>query len=223
VLQFGLRKPAHRVLVNTVAALGAVGFTTHLFPSMTLGCGSWGNNITSDNVGPQHLLNVKRLAYETREYIPDVQAGTAAPASAWPRGDAPGADAPSPANETLESRIAGFLTKRGLLPRGADAPPSAGLQSVVGVRETGAAVSRSGAPEPPRGRAAPPARTATTPTPTPAAPPAAAPTPEPVEFVAEDDVREAVEKGEKIRIGPDTIITPSARELGEERGVFRRH
>jgi len=93
VLQFGLRKPAHRVLVNTVAALGAVGLTTHLFPSMTLGCGSWGNNITSDNVGPQHLLNVKRLAYETDEYVPDEAASTAAarasapspaPASPWP-------------------------------------------------------------------------------------------------------------------------------------------
>ena len=81
VLQFGLRKPAHRVVVNTVSALGAVGYTTHLFPSMTLGCGSWGNNITSDNVGPQHLLNVKRLAYETKSYTADTAAS--APAPAW--------------------------------------------------------------------------------------------------------------------------------------------
>jgi ethanolamine utilization cobalamin adenosyltransferase len=43
-----------------------------------------------------------------------------------------------------------------------------------------------------------------------------------VDFVSEPDVRDATEKGEKIHIGPDTIITPSARELGEERGVFRR-
>ena len=55
----------------------------------------------------------------------------------------------------------------------------------------------------------------------PAAAPAEAPA-APVEFVAEADVRDAVDKGEKIAIGPDTIITPSARELGEARGVFRR-
>ena len=62
------------------------------------------------------------------------------------------------------------------------------------------------------------------PHPAPAAPPATpAPAPScPVDFVAEADVRDADNKGEKIHIGPDTIITPSARELGEEHGVFRR-
>ena len=39
--------------------------TTGLDPSMTLGCGGYGGNITSDNISPLHLLNIKRLAYET--------------------------------------------------------------------------------------------------------------------------------------------------------------
>src|SRR6266850_3906455 len=42
VREFGLRKPAYRIVVNTPAALGAVGYTTNLFPSMTLGCGAPG-------------------------------------------------------------------------------------------------------------------------------------------------------------------------------------
>jgi acetaldehyde dehydrogenase (acetylating) len=45
---------------------GSVGMTTGLDPAMTLGCGGWGGNITSDNISPKHLLNVKRLAYETQ-------------------------------------------------------------------------------------------------------------------------------------------------------------
>jgi acetaldehyde dehydrogenase (acetylating) len=66
VRQFGLQKPVFRIVVNTQAALGAVGYTTHLFPSMTLGCGSLGGNITSDNISPLHLMNIKRVAYEAR-------------------------------------------------------------------------------------------------------------------------------------------------------------
>src|ERR1043166_3342847 len=67
VREFGLRKPAFRIVVNTPAALGAVGYTTNLFPSMTLGCGAPGGNITSDNISPLHLINLKRVAYGVRE------------------------------------------------------------------------------------------------------------------------------------------------------------
>lgn len=66
IMQFGLKKPAFRILVNTPAAIGAVGYTTDLDPSMTLGCGSYGGNITSDNIGPVHLMNIKRVAWETK-------------------------------------------------------------------------------------------------------------------------------------------------------------
>src|SRR5439155_16075522 len=67
VRQFALRKPAFRICVNTPAALGAVGYTTNLFPSMTLGCGAAGGNITSDNISPLHLINLKRVAHGVRD------------------------------------------------------------------------------------------------------------------------------------------------------------
>ena len=66
VLEFALKKPAFRIVVNTPATLGSIGMTTGLDPSMTLGCGGHGGNVTSDNISPRHLLNVKRLAYELR-------------------------------------------------------------------------------------------------------------------------------------------------------------
>jgi len=64
IREFALKKPAMRIVVNTVAALGAVGYTTRLFPSMTLGPGTIGGSITSDNISPRHLLNIKRVAFE---------------------------------------------------------------------------------------------------------------------------------------------------------------
>jgi acetaldehyde dehydrogenase (acetylating) len=66
ILEFGLKKPAYRIVVNTPTTHGSIGLTTGLDPSMTLGCGGYGGNITSDNISPRHLLNIKRLAYELR-------------------------------------------------------------------------------------------------------------------------------------------------------------
>ena len=63
---YGLRMPVSRVIVNSPSTHGAIGFTTDLEPSMTLGCGSWGGNVTSDNISPRHLLDVKRIAFETK-------------------------------------------------------------------------------------------------------------------------------------------------------------
>lgn len=65
IMKFALEKPAFRILVNTVAAVGAVGYTTSLEPSMTLGPGTWGGSIISDNVSAKHLINIKSLAFET--------------------------------------------------------------------------------------------------------------------------------------------------------------
>ncbi len=59
VREYAQRMPANRVLVNTPAPQGSTGITTNVFPSMTLGCGAAAGNITSDNVGPQHLYNIK--------------------------------------------------------------------------------------------------------------------------------------------------------------------
>src|SRR5713226_8536525 len=64
ILEFGLKKPAFRIVVNTPTTHGSIGLTTGLDPAMTLGCGGWGGNITSDNISPKHLLNIKRVAYE---------------------------------------------------------------------------------------------------------------------------------------------------------------
>ncbi len=66
ILEFGLKKPAFRIVVNTPTTHGSIGLTTGLDPAMTLGCGGYGGNITSDNISPRHLLNIKRLAYELR-------------------------------------------------------------------------------------------------------------------------------------------------------------
>ena len=63
--QFAVKKPSMRIVVNTVAALGSVGMTTNLFPAMTLGPGTLGGSITSDNITPLHLVNIKRVAFET--------------------------------------------------------------------------------------------------------------------------------------------------------------
>ncbi len=67
IREYAMRMPAMRVLVNTPAPQGSTGITTNVFPSMTLGCGAVAGNITSDNVGPQHLINIKRLAYVVRK------------------------------------------------------------------------------------------------------------------------------------------------------------
>ena len=64
--EYGQKVPASRVCVNTSAVHGSVGYSTNLFPAMTLGCGSAGGNITSDNIGPHHLMNLKRIAWESR-------------------------------------------------------------------------------------------------------------------------------------------------------------
>ena len=64
IMAFGLEKPVFRIVVNTMSTLGAIGLTTGVFPSMTLGAGGVGGSITGDNVTAYHLFNVKRLAYE---------------------------------------------------------------------------------------------------------------------------------------------------------------
>ena len=65
VREFALQKPAMRIVVNSVCALGSVGYTTALFPAMTLGPGTIGGSITGDNISPLHLINIKRVAFET--------------------------------------------------------------------------------------------------------------------------------------------------------------
>jgi len=84
IREFGLRKPVSRVLVNTPSSQGAIGLTTNLDPALTLGCGTLGGNITSDNITPRHLLHIRRVAYDRRR-----ERKTACPGAA-------SADAPDP-------------------------------------------------------------------------------------------------------------------------------
>ena len=64
IMAFGLEKPVFRIAVNTMGTLGAIGLTTGVRPSLTLGAGGVGGSITGDNITVEHLFNVKRLAYE---------------------------------------------------------------------------------------------------------------------------------------------------------------
>jgi acetaldehyde dehydrogenase (acetylating) len=64
IMAFGLEKPVFRIAVNTMATLGAIGLTTKLMPSLTLGSGGIGGAITGDNITVYHLFNVKRMAFE---------------------------------------------------------------------------------------------------------------------------------------------------------------
>ncbi len=75
ILKFGLEKPAFRILVNTTSSLGAIGYTNDLMPSLTLGPGTWGGSIVSENVSAKHLINIKRLAFETHPINPPEKFG----------------------------------------------------------------------------------------------------------------------------------------------------
>jgi acetaldehyde dehydrogenase/alcohol dehydrogenase len=62
IRRFAEAMPVSRVLVNTPSAMGCCGVVTGLAPSLTLGCGTFGGNSTTDNVGYRNLLNIKRVA-----------------------------------------------------------------------------------------------------------------------------------------------------------------
>jgi acetaldehyde dehydrogenase (acetylating) len=200
VRQFAARMPAFRVLVNTSAPQGSVGITTNVPPSMTLGCGAMGGNSTGDNVGPQHLINIKRLAFLAREPEEALQIPKVTPRT-------PSAAAID--RDAIVAAVEKILAERNLA--GAPAVSHAVLAGVAAsVVDQLAAGSRqkseAACPAPESACAAPPGAaqpSGTTP---------AAETPASVNFVCENDVREAIREGRKIYIGPRTIVTPSARE-----------
>jgi acetaldehyde dehydrogenase (acetylating) len=196
ILQFGLKKPAFRIVVNTPTTLGSIGLTTGLDPSMTLGCGGYGGNITSDNISPRHLLNIKRLAYETSPAPVRRDAETAAKVD-LPRAPAEPRMPGGLAAGTLARRIDQFLASRGYTAPAPAAPGGGSEAAAVPDRPAGGAASdRQPRPGP------------------------AESVQKPVEFVCEDDVRQAVRQGRKIVIGERTIVTPAARDLGEAHRAF---
>ncbi|MBI3684729.1 MAG: aldehyde dehydrogenase family protein [Acidobacteria bacterium] len=203
ILEFGRRMPAFRVLVNTPAPQGSTGITTNVLPSMTLGCGAMAGNATSDNVGPQHLINIKRIAYAVRtaeEAFPEQEARpvTASVIS-------------KPDRQVVTAAVEKYLASRGV--QVANAPPaapagskSAAAQAVdrfLGLRQQTAPV------EPPSVCACPAPETKPEPAPVPI-----------TDFVCEHDVRVALRESRKIFIGPRTIVTPSARELAASHDIL---
>jgi len=174
ILEFGLHKPAFRIVVNSPTTHGSVGLSTGLDPAMTLGCGGFGGNITSDNISPRHLLNIKRLAYEVTPVVSrwDRASGVQAPGS--PKAPAlPSAPArePLPAGisaDALTRRIDQFLGSRGFKP----------------VSDRGPTLEK------------------------------------PLDFVSEDDVKAALKAGKKLVVAERAIITPAARDLGEQHRIF---
>jgi len=213
--EFAERMPAMRVLVNTAGPPGSVGLTTNVFPSMTLGCGAAAGNSTSDNVGPLHLINIKRLAYAVRRVEDALQV--------------PKAPAARPAvidRRTILAAVEDYLARRGVRLEGApEAPPgpavpSGAVSSIAAEVVDRFLASRAAA------RAAPaapapeavvtcPLRELGAKAPQPAMPEIAI-----VDFVCENDVRAAIQQSRKIYIGPKTIVTPAARELGERHDIL---
>jgi len=208
-VRYGSEMPASRVTVNTPTTHGAIGFSTALPPSMTLGCGSWGGNVTSDNVSPLHLMDIKRVAFETRAVASKRPAAAAQPvvmpAAARPAAPAVAASASAPAKvsrQEIAAIVDRFLANR--QPEGApplSTPPATPRDYASGSSGNGEVSARAAVnadrQAAANGRAA-------------------------AEFVSEDDVRRAIQKGEKIYVGPRTIITPSARDIGEPAEVFAK-
>lgn len=241
-VQYGSQMPASRITVNTPTTHGAIGFSTALPPSMTLGCGSWGGNVTSDNVSPLHLLDIKRVAFETRpvkSVRPAVSAAaTRTPVSPQPqptqqprqpqvvvgaggkinreeisaivdkflagrRPEQPALASPperEPSRPTVETEAA---IEAGSMYAG----PGQTARQSEGTRQTG----NGGRAD--DGRTGAPASSAAT---------SSATGNKTVDFVSEDDVRQAIQKGEKIYINAKTIITPAARDMGEPAEVFAK-
>jgi acetaldehyde dehydrogenase (acetylating) len=242
---YGREMPASRVIVNSPTTHGAIGFSTALPPSMTLGCGSWGGNVTSDNVSPLHLMDIKRVAFETRPVKsarPALSAQQPSQAAQQPAPAASGSVPRAVGREEIAAIVDRFLAGRA--PQGtshAELHPIASQpsQPVIDIEAGSKYAEPSAAPH---AEAAPTAvqtgngGNGNTQAQTPAAPPPPQPSApanggqasmngnarKAVDFVSEDDVRRAIQKGEKIYVNARTIITPSARDMGEPAEVFAK-
>jgi acetaldehyde dehydrogenase (acetylating) len=115
ILEFGLKKPAFRIVVNSPTTHGSIGLTTGLDPAMTLGCGGYGGNITSDNISPRHLLNIKRLAYEISPAANRFERGTpTGPTVSLPAAPPRPAEPVGVRADVLMQKIDQFLGSRGI-------------------------------------------------------------------------------------------------------------
>ena len=214
IRRYGERMPAMRVLVNTSAPQGSTGITANVFPAMTLGCGAVAGNITGDNIGPQHLINTKRIAYEVRkaEEAFDKAALTAAASAPLSR-----TAAAAGGSTDVSAAVDRWLERRGIVGsspteevvdrflRTKKTQPASSACPVCPVPETQSADGRPERPPQPEGLPHKAAELLHKPAATPPLPIA--------DFVCENDVRAAINRGQKIYIGPKTIVTPAARDL----------
>jgi acetaldehyde dehydrogenase (acetylating) len=191
-IHYGQQMPASRVVINSPTTHGAIGFSTDLPPSMTLGCGSWGGNVTSDNVSPIHLMDIKRVAFETK---PVNKQSAVSGQQSVVKEMQPQARAVQTANrEQIAAIVDKFLSQK--LAEVPPVPPvetpsESPVKTVIHELRP-QSLTENGIKH------------------------------EPVDFVSETDVRAAIDKGVKIYITAKTILTPSARDLGEEKEVFAR-
>ncbi len=199
IREYGLRMPAYRVVVNSPSPQGSIGSSTNLFPAMTLGCGAAGGNITSDNISPLHLINLKRIAYEARPVI--TASGSRQSPVASAETTAPAATAAC----ACGSSAAALAFDEGRATDGLHVAVSRAVERFL--------ASRAQQAQAPAVASAPTAVSAA-----PAIP--ARPKPRPVDFVSEAEVRAALKRREKIVVGKKTIVTPAARDLAAEYDVF---
>jgi acetaldehyde dehydrogenase (acetylating) len=213
-LRYGILMPAARVVVNTPSTHGAIGFSTALPPSMTLGCGSWGGNVTSDNISPLHLMDIKRVAFETRPVTvvaePPVQTLLAQSPQPLQTNLAPQPKSDPRENEAIAALVDRFMAAR-------RQPPSTVETLKATSRESESSTNNQ-------------TQVSATNNQTQASTPVSPVSTDKshsnghhaVDFVCEEDVKRAIAAGEKIYVNAKTIITPAARELGEPREVFAK-
>ena len=224
-VRFGMDMPASRITVNTPTTHGAIGFSTALPPSMTLGCGSWGGNVTSDNVSPLHLMDIKRVAFETRpvKSVRPAVASQRVPDTAQPV-TVPAREREQPvAGGKINREEIAAIVDRFLADKRPDTPPSPSpLPRPFIESEAGSMYAE----QPGGGEGSHPrSSNGVQRIPEPAGKPVATASAnghKAVDFVSEDDVRRAIQKGEKIYINARTIITPAARDMGDPGEVFAK-
>ncbi|HEX8288514.1 MAG TPA: aldehyde dehydrogenase family protein [Pyrinomonadaceae bacterium] len=212
-IAYGAQMPASRVIINSPTTHGAIGFSTDLAPSMTLGCGSWGGNVTSDNVSPIHLMDIKRVAFETRS----VQSPKSkAQDKLEVQGSSFRVQGAENDNRTIKREEIAAIVDKFLSKKIAEMPPEnvnrETVSTVAQPEVTGNKPQISNPSESPVKTIIHELRTEMS----------ANGKPKTVDFVSEEDVKRALEKGEKIYITAKTIITPSARDLGDEKEIFAK-
>lgn len=208
-VQFGAEMPASRITVNTPTTHGAIGFSTALPPSMTLGCGSWGGNVTSDNVSPLHLMDIKRVAFETRPVKSTRPAVGVQPAVSAPQTQPA---APVVTGGKIDRQEIAAIVDRFLAGKRVEAPAAASPLPKPEIEQEAGSMYTAPAPAP----------KVVEPVSKPAAPQSSNGNKTAVDFVSEDDVKRAIQRGDKIYINAKTIITPAARDIGEPAEIFAK-